>query len=148
MVTGYNRVFTRVSPKKKWLQKWLQSGYKSGYKYKNRKMKIDKEAKHRFEYMAATICDKYCRYPLIWNEEAFGPLAESKKCAECPLTMFEQYVEVDNSCDDVVSRQWLMRKATERFYTTNYFNHITKMIEEAPSVRPQEPQESKEGGEQ
>lgn len=41
-------------------------------------------------------------------------------------------------CDDVVSRQWLMRKATERFYTTNYFNHITKMIEEAPSVRPQE----------
>ena len=38
---------------------------------------------------------------------------------------------------DAVSRQWLMRKATEKFYTTNYFNHITKMIEEAPSVNPQ-----------
>ena len=58
-------------------------------------MKIDKEAKHRFEYMASTICDKYCRYPLMWNEEAFGPLAESKTCAECPLTMFEKYVEVE-----------------------------------------------------
>lgn len=58
-------------------------------------MKIDKEAKHRFEYMAATICDKYCRYPLTWNEEAFGPLAESKTCEECPLTMFDKYVEVE-----------------------------------------------------
>ena len=37
-------------------------------------------------------------------------------------------------CDDAISREWLMRKATERFYTTNYFNHITAMIEEAPSV--------------
>ena len=42
-------------------------------------------------------------------------------------------------CEDAVSRQWLMRKATERFYITNYFNHITKMIEEAPPVKPQEP---------
>lgn len=58
-------------------------------------MKIDKEAKHRFDYLAATICDKYCRYPLTWNEEAFGPLAESKTCEECPLTMFEKYVEVE-----------------------------------------------------
>ncbi len=58
-------------------------------------MKIDKEAKHRFDYLSATICDKYCRYPLIWNEEAFGPLAESKTCAECPLTLFEKYVEVE-----------------------------------------------------
>ena len=37
-------------------------------------------------------------------------------------------------CDDATSREWLMRKATERFYTTNYFNHISAMIEEAPSV--------------
>lgn len=35
---------------------------------------------------------------------------------------------------DAISREWLMRKATERFYTTNYFNHISAMIEEAPSV--------------
>lgn len=70
-------------------------------------MKIDKEAKNRFEYMAATICDKFCRYPLIWNEEAFGPLAESKTCAECPLTLFEQYVEVegDRLCIDKYAEQ-------------------------------------------
>lgn len=37
-------------------------------------------------------------------------------------------------CDDAISREWLIRKATERFYTTNYFNHISAMIEEAPSV--------------
>ena len=37
-------------------------------------------------------------------------------------------------CDDAISREWLMRKATERFYITNYFNHISAMIEEAPPV--------------
>ena len=40
----------------------------------------------------------------------------------------------NETCDDAISREWLMRKATERFYTTNYFNHILAMIEEAPSV--------------
>ena len=39
-------------------------------------------------------------------------------------------------CEDAISREWLMRKATERFYTTNYFNHISAMIEEAPPVEP------------
>ena len=39
-------------------------------------------------------------------------------------------------CDDAISREWLMRRATERFYTTNYFNHISAMIEEAPPVTP------------
>lgn len=68
-------------------------------------MKIDKEAKHRFDYLAATICDKYCRYPLTWNEEAFGPLAESKTCAECPLTLFEQYVEVEGDRVPVNARE-------------------------------------------
>ena len=28
----------------------------------------------------------------------------------------------------------LMRKAVETFYTTNYFNHISKMIEDAPTI--------------
>lgn len=37
---------------------------------------------------------------------------------------------------DAISREWLMRRATERFYTTNYFNHISAMIEEAPPVTP------------
>ena len=108
-------------------------------------MKIDKEAKHRFEYMAATICDKYCRYPLIWNEEAFGPLAESKKCAECPLTMFKQYVEVDNSCDDVVSRQAVLDIVCGVYEKVGFGwgeSNFYKAIQELPSVRPQEPQET------
>lgn len=54
-------------------------------------------------------------------------------CDECEVTKSKE------PSGDAVDRQWLMRKATERFYTTNYFNHITKMIEEAPSVNPQIP---------
>ena len=30
----------------------------------------------------------------------------------------------------------LMRKAVVTFYTTNYFNHISKMIEDAPTIKP------------
>ena len=56
-------------------------------------MKIDKEAKHRFDYVASAICDKYCKYPLIWNERRFGPLADSDVCEDCPLNQFEKYVE-------------------------------------------------------
>ena len=96
----------------------------------------------------------------ISEELSFKIFANTLKCRWRDLVIYNVewlkknwQMEMDivcgvKPCDDVVSRQWLMRKATERFYTTNYFNHITKMIEEAPSVRPQEPQESKEGGEQ
>ena len=58
-------------------------------------MKIDKEAKHRFDYAATAICDKYCKYPLIWDERRFGPLAMSTVCDECPLVQFDKYIEVD-----------------------------------------------------
>lgn len=50
------------------------------------------------------------------------------------LTAKPHYFKEQEPCDDAISREWLMRKATERFYTTNYFNHISAMIEEAPSV--------------
>lgn len=59
---------------------------------------------------------------------------ECEEAKKIVLKMLEQ-----EPCSDAISRQWLMRKAIERFYTTNYFNHITKMIEEAPSVTPKEP---------
>lgn len=34
----------------------------------------------------------------------------------------------------------LMQKAVVTFYTTNYFSHITKMIDDAPTVKPEETQ--------
>lgn len=34
----------------------------------------------------------------------------------------------------------LIQKAVVTFYTTNYFSHITKMIDDAPTVRPEETQ--------
>ena len=117
-------------------------------------MKIDKEAKHRFDYMAATICDKYCRYPLTWNEETFGPLAESKTCEECPLTLFEKYVEVEGDrvsdpapCNDVISRQAvinLVRGCNSALEEPRIFDchnagvKFEQYITELPSVRPQE----------
>ena len=69
--------------------------------------------------------------------------ALSQEPTEKPMTVDEMEREYEKSkalfhkiveCDDAISREWLMRKATERFYTTNYFNHISAMIEEAPSV--------------
>ena len=52
------------------------------------------------------------------------------------IPMLEECVKAlsQEPCEDAISREWLMCKATERFYTTNYFNHISAMIEEAPSV--------------
>ena len=34
----------------------------------------------------------------------------------------------------------LTQKAVETFYITNYFSHITKMIDDAPTVKPEETQ--------
>ena len=68
--------------------------------------------------------------------ETCGYVEGSPFCLQyCPYDAERK--KEQESCDDAISREWLMRKATERFYTTNYFNHITKMIEEAPSVNPQ-----------
>ena len=57
-------------------------------------MKIDKEAKHKFDYAATAICDKYCKYPLIWDEDQMGPISESFICKDCPLIQFDKDVEV------------------------------------------------------
>ena len=38
------------------------------------------------EFIADKICNEYCKYPEIWNEEEQGcELSESDICAECPL---------------------------------------------------------------
>ena len=39
------------------------------------------------EQAAGDICRGYCRYPLIWDEDAMqSELSESDICASCPLT--------------------------------------------------------------
>ena len=39
------------------------------------------------EQAAGDICRGYCRYPLIWDEDAMQmELSESDICASCPLT--------------------------------------------------------------
>ena len=48
-------------------------------------MIVKREAdKHELEYVASAICDKYCKYPYIWDEDD-GELADSEICANCPL---------------------------------------------------------------
>ena len=37
------------------------------------------------ESIAEDICNNYCRYPLEWDEEKNGELADSEVCANCPL---------------------------------------------------------------
>lgn len=63
-------------------------------------MKIDKEAKEKLDYLASSICDKYCRYPFIWDDAKYGSLIDSEICCHCPITMFMEYAEVE---DDHVS---------------------------------------------
>lgn len=36
--------------------------------------------------IAEEFCDKYCKYPTIWDEEKDGELSESEICKNCPLT--------------------------------------------------------------
>ena len=39
------------------------------------------------EQAAGDMCKGYCRYPLIWDEDAMqSELSESDICASCPLT--------------------------------------------------------------
>lgn len=42
---------------------------------------------HEVEQTASDMCKGYCRYPLIWDEDAMqSELSESDICASCPLT--------------------------------------------------------------
>jgi len=35
---------------------------------------------------------------------------------------------------DLIDRKALIKQTVEKFYTTNYFKHITEMIDDAPTV--------------
>ena len=37
------------------------------------------------ESIAEAMCNEYCRYPLEWDEEKDGELADSEVCSNCPL---------------------------------------------------------------
>ena len=40
----------------------------------------------QIEEVAEEICNHYCKWPDIWNEDKMGmELFESKHCQECPL---------------------------------------------------------------
>lgn len=42
---------------------------------------------NEIETVAKEICDEYCKWPLLWDEEAEGePLEESHICKNCPFT--------------------------------------------------------------
>lgn len=48
---------------------------------------ITKTVEKMIETLAEEICDKYCKYPDQWDEEAEGiELCESSICRNCPLT--------------------------------------------------------------
>lgn len=44
--------------------------------------------------LAARICDDYCKWPAIWDEEKEGcQLSESDICKNCPLALLEGMAE-------------------------------------------------------
>lgn len=45
-----------------------------------------KKVNEMIQEIADEMCDKYCKYPDIWDEEAEGvELSESDICKNCPL---------------------------------------------------------------
>lgn len=47
---------------------------------------MEKTIPEIIEEIKEEICDKYCKYPEIYDEEAEGiPLCDSEHCRNCPL---------------------------------------------------------------
>lgn len=42
-------------------------------------------SKEEFDKIAETICDKYCKYPCTWDEDAEGLTLMDAVCIHCPL---------------------------------------------------------------
>ena len=50
------------------------------------------------ERAAQDICDHYCRYPLLWDEQMMGmELRESEFCNSCPLVQVLRGTELENN---------------------------------------------------
>ena len=55
-------------------------------KEKNKKGSLRDLIDNEIESVAKEICDEYCKWPLLWDEEAEGePLEESHVCKNCPF---------------------------------------------------------------
>ena len=49
------------------------------------------------EQALSSICDKYCKYPLIWDEDKMkSELAESEICRFCPVNEILSGVVVED----------------------------------------------------
>lgn len=56
-------------------------------KDKNKKGSLRDLIDNEIESVAKEICDEYCKWPLLWDEEAEGePLESSRICKNCPFT--------------------------------------------------------------
>lgn len=56
-------------------------------KNQRRKNKADMTVSEQIEAIAEEICNHYCKYPDLWDEEAEGePLESSHVCKNCPFT--------------------------------------------------------------
>lgn len=42
------------------------------------------------EEILTEICDRYCKWPEIWDEEKEGMTLMDAKCADCPLNRLEE----------------------------------------------------------
>lgn len=48
---------------------------------------MEKSISEQFEDIKQEMCEKYCKYPDTWDEEAENmELAESDICLKCPLS--------------------------------------------------------------
>ena len=59
---------------------------------------VDNQMKPEIEEyakMAEDMCNDYCKYPLIWDEERLGDLSESEICENCPIVRFGVRVKVE-----------------------------------------------------
>lgn len=55
-------------------------------KDKNKKGSLRDLIDNEIESVAKEICDEYCKWPLLWDEEAEGEALETSHiCKNCPL---------------------------------------------------------------
>lgn len=58
-------------------------------------MRTDREGFEELDRVASQVCDRLCRYPVIWNERKMGPLSDSTVCDECPLVNLVKGVKIN-----------------------------------------------------
>lgn len=46
---------------------------------------ILESAENKIYKICVDMCENYCKYPDMWDEDKHGPLYESKYCRNCPL---------------------------------------------------------------